>query len=211
MTIKSTLDPSVTVQYAGLIVQLVTMASGAVRELDPSNALTFLRLRTKKHEIMVAPGKPVILCVCVCVYLYLPFGYYLVCLYRCLRLLRAEEVLFGCICISGIGDSIDSVLPSPPPFVIFLCIYFCLNAMCTALCILYTQTLFYYCYYLHGRAACPLPLILLFSICHNIHSRFFICSHTLTYFTHSHLRTHIRTYRQGVLPSCNPEPNGCVK
>ena len=67
VTIKSTLDPSVTVQYAGLIVQLVTMASGAVRELDPSNALTFLRLRTKKHEIMVAPGKPVILCVCVCV------------------------------------------------------------------------------------------------------------------------------------------------
>lgn len=32
-------------------------ARSVVRDLDPTNDLTFLRIRTKKHEIMVAPGK----------------------------------------------------------------------------------------------------------------------------------------------------------
>lgn len=57
MPIKSSLDNTTTVQYAALITQLCDKAKGAVRDLDPSNDLTFLRLRSKKHEIMVAPGK----------------------------------------------------------------------------------------------------------------------------------------------------------
>jgi len=28
------------------------------RELDPQNDVTFLRLRSKKHEILIAPGAP---------------------------------------------------------------------------------------------------------------------------------------------------------
>ena len=28
-----------------------------VRDLDPTNDLSFLRVRTSKHEIMIAPGK----------------------------------------------------------------------------------------------------------------------------------------------------------
>jgi dynein light chain roadblock-type len=32
-------------------------ASGIVRTLDETDSLTFLRLRSQKHEIMVAPDK----------------------------------------------------------------------------------------------------------------------------------------------------------
>lgn len=31
-------------------------AKSTVRDIDPQNDLTFLRIRSKKHEIMVAPG-----------------------------------------------------------------------------------------------------------------------------------------------------------
>lgn len=55
--IKTTLDNTSTVQYAGLIQQLVLMARSTVRELDPQNDLTFLRVRSKKNEIMIAPGE----------------------------------------------------------------------------------------------------------------------------------------------------------
>uniref|UniRef100_A0A3P9IYG1 Dynein, light chain, roadblock-type 1 n=1 Tax=Oryzias latipes TaxID=8090 RepID=A0A3P9IYG1_ORYLA len=55
--IKTTLDNTSTVQYAGLIQQLVLMARSTVRELDPQNDLTFLRVRSKKNEIMIAPDK----------------------------------------------------------------------------------------------------------------------------------------------------------
>ncbi|XP_068170780.1 dynein light chain roadblock-type 1 [Antennarius striatus] len=55
--IKSTLDNGSTVQYAGLIHQLVMKARSTVRDLDPQNDLTFLRVRSKKNEIMIAPDK----------------------------------------------------------------------------------------------------------------------------------------------------------
>ncbi|KAL7837437.1 hypothetical protein SRHO_G00271480 [Serrasalmus rhombeus] len=55
--IKTTLDNSSTVQYAGLLHQLMMKARSTVRELDPQNDLTFLRVRSKKNEIMIAPDK----------------------------------------------------------------------------------------------------------------------------------------------------------
>lgn len=61
--VKSTLDNSTTVQYAGLMSQLADKARSVVRDLDPGNDLTFLRVRSKKHEIMVAPDKDFILIV----------------------------------------------------------------------------------------------------------------------------------------------------
>ncbi|XP_050429229.1 dynein light chain roadblock-type 2-like [Adelges cooleyi] len=61
--IKSTLDNTTSVQYAGLIQQLADKARSVVRDLDPSNDLMFLRMRTKKHEIMVAPDKDFIMIV----------------------------------------------------------------------------------------------------------------------------------------------------
>jgi len=53
--IRTTLDNSTTVQYSGLLHHLGMKARSCVRDLDPQNDLTFLRVRSKKHEIMVAP------------------------------------------------------------------------------------------------------------------------------------------------------------
>ncbi|XP_026162900.1 dynein light chain roadblock-type 1 [Mastacembelus armatus] len=55
--VKTTLDNSTTVQYAALIHQLVMKARSTVRDIDPQNDLTFLRVRSKKNEIMIAPDK----------------------------------------------------------------------------------------------------------------------------------------------------------
>jgi len=61
--IKSTLDNHTTTQYSGLINQLVDQAKTMFKEIDPSNDLTFMRLRTRKHEIMVAPDRDYLLIV----------------------------------------------------------------------------------------------------------------------------------------------------
>ncbi|KAF8363198.1 dyrb-1 [Pristionchus pacificus] len=46
--IRSTLDDEQTAQYSALLQTLCERAKGAIRELDSTNDLTFLRLRTKK-------------------------------------------------------------------------------------------------------------------------------------------------------------------
>ncbi|XP_074769369.1 dynein light chain roadblock-type 2 isoform X1 [Athene noctua] len=61
--IRTTLDNSTSVQYAGLLHQLTMKARSIVRDIDPQNDLTFLRIRSKKHEIMVAPDKDYLLIV----------------------------------------------------------------------------------------------------------------------------------------------------
>ena len=55
IAIRSTLDNDVTVQYAALISRFTVKARGVVRDLDPDNELKFVRIRSKKHEIMIAP------------------------------------------------------------------------------------------------------------------------------------------------------------
>lgn len=61
--IRTTLDNSTTVQYAGLIHQLTMKARSTVRDIDPQNDLSFLRIRSRKHEIMIAPDKEYLLIV----------------------------------------------------------------------------------------------------------------------------------------------------
>lgn len=61
--IRTTLDKKQTEQYAELVSQLAAKARSVVRDLDPMNDLTFLRIRSKKHEIMVAPDREYILIV----------------------------------------------------------------------------------------------------------------------------------------------------
>ncbi|KAK6185547.1 hypothetical protein SNE40_007755 [Patella caerulea] len=61
--IRSSLDNSTTVQFATLIHKLAQKARSAVREIDPQNDLTFLRIRSKKQEIMCAPGNEYLLLV----------------------------------------------------------------------------------------------------------------------------------------------------
>ena len=51
--IKSTLDNATTVQYSGLLNNLVDQAKTMFKELDPTNDLTFLRIRTKVSLVTV--------------------------------------------------------------------------------------------------------------------------------------------------------------
>jgi len=55
--IRTTLDNSTTVQYCGLFHSMTNKARSCIREIDPQNDLTFLRIRTKKCEFMIAPDK----------------------------------------------------------------------------------------------------------------------------------------------------------
>ena len=55
LAIRSTLDNTTTQLYAQYYQQLTVMAQSAIRDLDPLNSLKFLRIRTKKHEVMVSP------------------------------------------------------------------------------------------------------------------------------------------------------------
>ncbi|PNG93947.1 Dynein light chain roadblock-type 2 [Tetrabaena socialis] len=55
--LRSTLDDSMTKQYADLIPSLADLARNLVRDLDPQNDLEFLRVRSHKHEIMVAASE----------------------------------------------------------------------------------------------------------------------------------------------------------
>jgi len=61
--IKTTLDNSTTVQYASLIHSLTLKARSTVRDIDPSNDLKFLRIRSRKNEIMCAPDREFLLIV----------------------------------------------------------------------------------------------------------------------------------------------------
>ncbi|KAI9257640.1 hypothetical protein BY458DRAFT_535234 [Sporodiniella umbellata] len=61
--IRSTLDQELSKQYGQLIAALIQQAKNVITTLDDQNDLTFLRLRTKKHEIMVAPDHDYLLIV----------------------------------------------------------------------------------------------------------------------------------------------------
>ncbi|RIA95522.1 hypothetical protein C1645_757458 [Glomus cerebriforme] len=62
-TIKSNLDPTLNKKYSDLITKLVDHATTCVKEMDETNDLSFLRVRTKKHEIMIVPDKEYLLIV----------------------------------------------------------------------------------------------------------------------------------------------------
>nr|CCA21213.1 dynein light chain 2B putative [Albugo laibachii Nc14] len=54
---SSTNDEEFATDHAALISQLAAKAKSTIRTLDPTNDVTFLRIRSKKHEIMIAPDK----------------------------------------------------------------------------------------------------------------------------------------------------------
>ncbi len=62
-TVSYTISFLCCLQYSGLLNQLVDQAKTMFKEIDSSNDLTFMRLRTKKHEIMVAPDRDYLLIV----------------------------------------------------------------------------------------------------------------------------------------------------
>lgn len=55
--IKSTLDDTTTMQYATLVAELCEQTRGTLRNMEPGNDLTFLRVRSKKHELIISPDK----------------------------------------------------------------------------------------------------------------------------------------------------------
>jgi dynein light chain roadblock-type len=54
---RTNIDNSTTVQCSSQFNKLCKLARNCIRELDPENDLTFLRVRTKKNEVMCAAGK----------------------------------------------------------------------------------------------------------------------------------------------------------
>ncbi|OQV21503.1 putative Dynein light chain roadblock-type 2 [Hypsibius exemplaris] len=63
VVLKSTLDDETASSYGLLVHDLVRRSRLGIRDFDPSNDLSFLRIRTKKHEIMVAPDRDYLLIV----------------------------------------------------------------------------------------------------------------------------------------------------
>lgn len=51
------MDNSISVRYAGLVQQLIGTSKKVIKRHNTSDDLLFLRLRTKKHEILIIPGK----------------------------------------------------------------------------------------------------------------------------------------------------------
>lgn len=56
IAIKTTMDNATTQVYAHNFQHLTTLARSCIRDLDPLNDLKFLRVRSRKYEIMVAPS-----------------------------------------------------------------------------------------------------------------------------------------------------------
>ncbi|CAH0486184.1 unnamed protein product [Peronospora farinosa] len=54
---STTSDEAFAIDHAALVSQLTTKAKSTIQTLDPTDDMTFLRIRSKKHEIMIAPDK----------------------------------------------------------------------------------------------------------------------------------------------------------
>ena len=63
VTVQSTLNEEETAAHAALLSQLTDKAAMLVETLDTNDELTFLRIRSKKREIMVSPDKEYLLIV----------------------------------------------------------------------------------------------------------------------------------------------------
>ena len=60
VAVRSTMDATITNTYCAVISRLSDQARSTIRDLDPTNDITFLRIRSKKNEILLAPGNAVV-------------------------------------------------------------------------------------------------------------------------------------------------------
>ncbi len=51
------MDSERAIEYATFVQVITDKARQTVQRLDSQNALKFMRIRTKKHEILIAPGE----------------------------------------------------------------------------------------------------------------------------------------------------------
>merc|ERR1712062_484088 len=57
VAVRSNMDATITNQYSAVIARLSYQARSAIRDLEPTNDITFLRIRSKKNEVLLAPDK----------------------------------------------------------------------------------------------------------------------------------------------------------
>ena len=57
VAIKSTMSQKQTIEYGSLIKQFTTNVESTVTWLHKDEAVNFIRIRSKQHEIMIAPEK----------------------------------------------------------------------------------------------------------------------------------------------------------
>lgn len=57
VAVRTTMDATITNQYCAVISRLADQARSTIRDLDPTNDITFLRLRSKKNEVLIAPDR----------------------------------------------------------------------------------------------------------------------------------------------------------
>jgi len=57
------LDNATAVQTASHVHAITSKARSSVRDMDPQNDVVFIRIRTKKDELMIAPDKDYIMAV----------------------------------------------------------------------------------------------------------------------------------------------------
>ena len=56
MVTKTTLDNTTTAKITSMVSAITVQAKSVVRDLDPVNDLKFLRMRSNRTEILIAPG-----------------------------------------------------------------------------------------------------------------------------------------------------------
>ncbi|XP_028908275.1 dynein light chain roadblock-type 2-like [Ornithorhynchus anatinus] len=61
--LKTSLNYATTVQYGRHLHHLIELAGYAVKEFNPQDSLTLLRIKTEKYEILVIPAKEYLLAV----------------------------------------------------------------------------------------------------------------------------------------------------
>ncbi|TNV74124.1 hypothetical protein FGO68_gene13838 [Halteria grandinella] len=57
IAIRSTMSQNDTIEYGSLITQFTAKAQSTIKALHPDDDVQFIRIRSKKHEIMIAPEK----------------------------------------------------------------------------------------------------------------------------------------------------------
>eukprot|EP00347_Sterkiella_histriomuscorum_P009531 403340852 len=57
IAIRSTMSQNETIEYGSLITQFTSKAQTTIKVLHPEEDISFIRIRSKKHEIMIAPEK----------------------------------------------------------------------------------------------------------------------------------------------------------
>lgn len=57
MAIRSTMSQEETIDTGSLIMNFKHKASAAIKEVHPEEEIVFIRIRSREHEIMIAPDK----------------------------------------------------------------------------------------------------------------------------------------------------------